>query len=110
MTEVTKAEITSKAAAIKSLSSGIRDTVSMAGKMPREKVVALDHAFIDIELPPYSTIRSLASRDLLHIIEKSCLSSDDEYFMLTALQDVDLPTETQRRVTELLGKYELNKI
>jgi hypothetical protein len=109
MAEISKFEDISHAKAIKALTAGIKDTVSMTDRYSDHDLDSADKFFLAHGLPSLTSLRILFSKKMSKIISAGEIKTDEEYFMIKSLEDADIPENAIAQVRSLIGSYELKR-
>ncbi|MDG3443153.1 hypothetical protein [Nitrospirillum amazonense] len=107
MREIERAESKSISSAIKMLSSGIEDTISITERNSIGQLSIIDIKLQSDGLPSLSFIKNLFSKEIKKILKLKFIESEEDYFSLKNLEDCDPPEKVKMLIRELCGSYEL---
>lgn len=103
------AEGQSRARAAKSLLAGLADTIALTDRYSSDEIRKLDGLFSRDELPTLTSMRLLMSKRVRKAL-KSGIQSEEEYDVVKALEDADLPINTIEKIRVTLADYELKRL
>src|SRR5690349_10326565 len=85
MAEVSKAENKSSVSAVKSVCSGIRDTVSITDRYSASDIAVVDKALEQDNLPTLTSMRLLFSKEIVKLLKLPSIDNERDYYTLKAL-------------------------